>query len=111
MYTIGGDGPIAERRFDIRYYMVITDGKVYLHSNMVFSWALGVKYNPNDSNVDNQVVKQYTYTQGMIIPVFIEPLPNDAFGNAWNNSERKRRTPATSSDKCRPSNIQDGEMQ
>ena len=105
LYTIGGDGAIGGRRFDIRYYVVITDGKVYLHSNMVFSWALGVKYNPNDSNIDNQVVKQYTYTQGMIIPVFIEPLPKDAFGNAWNNSERKRRAPTTSSDEYRPSNI------
>jgi len=27
LYTVDGDGPISGRRFDIRYYLVITDGK------------------------------------------------------------------------------------
>ena len=36
LYTINGDGPIAGRKFDIRCYVLITNGSVYLHSNMMF---------------------------------------------------------------------------
>ena len=34
LYTIDGDGPIAGRRFDIRYFVRIAGGSAYLHSNM-----------------------------------------------------------------------------
>ena len=93
LYTIDGDGPIAGRRFDIRYYLVITDGSVYLHSSMVYRWTLGPKYDPKDTNVKNQVINVVAYAGGEIFRDFFLDAPlKDANGNAWPNNERKRRT-------------------
>ena len=97
LYTIDGDGPISGARFDIRYYLVITNGKVYLHSNMVFKWPIGLKYDPMNTNFDDQVVKDYYYKPGMIKPVYPETPLKDEYGNKWNNSERKRRRRSTAS--------------
>jgi len=98
LYTVDGDGPISGARFDVRYYVLIIDGKVYLHSTMVFSWPLGLKYNPNDTDVENQVIKSYFKTHDIIRTKSIEAPLKDEDGNKWNNSQRKRRrSSATSS--------------
>jgi len=95
LYTLDGDGPISGARFDIRYYVLITNGKVYLHSNMVFKWTLGVKYDPNDTDISNQLLHSYFGKPG-IRPVSIETPLEDKHGNKWNNSERKRRRSSVS---------------
>jgi len=95
LYTVDGDGPISGARFDIRYYLIISDGKVYLHSNMVFKWPLGLKYDPTNTNFDDQVVKDYYYKPGMIKPTYPETPLKDEYGNKWNNSQRKRRRSST----------------
>jgi len=91
LYTVDGDGPISGRRFDIRYYLVITDGKVYVHSNMLYKWSLG-RYDPTNTNVDTQVINIGTYS-GQDVPrlFFVETPVKDEYGNKWNNSQRKRR--------------------
>jgi len=101
LYTIDGDGPISGARFDIRYYMVITDGKVYLHSNMVFKWPVGLKYDPTNTNFDDQVVKDYFYKPGMIKPMYLETPLKDEHGNKWNDSARKRRRSSATSSSSR----------
>ena len=97
LYTIDGDGPISGARFDIRYYVLITNGKVYLHSNMSFKWSLG-HYDPTNTNVDTQVINIGIYS-GQDVPrlFFVETPFEDEFGNKWNNSKKKRRSSATGS--------------
>jgi len=95
LYIVDGDNPISGRRFDIRYYLVITDGKVYVHSNMLYKWSLG-RYDPTNTNVDTQVINIGTYS-GQDVPrlFFVETPVKDEYGNKWNNSERKRRRERT----------------
>ena len=105
-----GDGPISGRRFDIRYYLVITDGKVYVHSNMLYKWSLG-RYDPTNTNVDAQVINIGTYS-GQDVPrlFFVETPVKDEYGNKWSNSQRKRRRSSDKTgddDRYRPSNRHD----
>lgn len=91
LYTIDGDGPIAKRRFDIRFYLLIAHGKVWLHSNLTFKWVLGPEYDPNDTSIENQVGKSYTTKHDMVFRLFVEDPYPDENGNGWNNNEKKRR--------------------
>ena len=93
LYTIYGESPISGRRFDIRYYLLVAKGKVYLHSNFFMKWATeGKKYDPTDSNIINQVLNMKVYTSGStaLLP-FIDAPRDDVNGNKWNNNEKRRK--------------------
>ena len=95
--------PLQKRRFDIRFYVLIAQGKVYLHSYMLFRWSLGPEYDPKNRNVESQVINVVAYTPGVELIArlhFVDVPLKDSHGNAWNNSAKKRRripTPGTTS--------------
>jgi len=97
LYTIQGDGILSKRRFDIRYYVIIAHGKVYLHSFMLFRWSLGTTYDPKNTNVKTQVINVAAYGGGEMSRLFFLDTPhNDDLGNTWTNNKRKRRKPSSS---------------
>jgi hypothetical protein len=52
------DGILYKRRFDIRFFVLVTKGKVYLHSNMYAMFSSPDKpYDPNDLSLENHVPK------------------------------------------------------
>eukprot|EP00985_Skeletonema_marinoi_P021899 scaffold13688_cov157-Skeletonema_marinoi.AAC.3 len=53
-----GKGALHQRRFDIRFYMIIVGGKAYLHSNMYAMWAHTSRpFDPLDTDTENQLPK------------------------------------------------------
>jgi len=53
-----GKGALHQRRFDIRFYMIIVGGKAYLHSNMYAMWAHTSRpFDPLDTETENQLPK------------------------------------------------------
>ena len=95
--------PLQKRRFDIRYFVLIAQGKVYLHSYMFFRWSLGPEYDPKNTNVESQVINVVAYSAGADLMArlhFVDEPLKDTHGNVWNNSAKKRRripTPGSSS--------------
>lgn len=69
---------------------------------MMLKFPLDVKYNPEDTNLSNQLLKG----DGLLFDLTVDPPPKDDFGNKWNNSQRKRRSTSTGSQrKQRRANI------
>ena len=61
----GEGGLLHRRRFDIRFFVLVNRGKVYLHSNMYAMWAkVGKLYDRNDPSTENQVPKVSQYVPG-----------------------------------------------
>jgi len=87
LYTIDGEDHIAGRRFDIRYYLLIAKGKVYLHRHFSLRWSQTL-YDKNDTNVENQVINVAAYSEQPMHRLDFVDTPRDA----WNNSAKKRRT-------------------
>ena len=98
LYTIDGDGPIAGRRFDIRYFVLIAGGKAYLHSSMWCKWVYGPKYDPNDTDPKRQISNLAVYGGGDTARlIFPDVLANPDDGSEWNNNENRRRRTITGS--------------
>lgn len=101
LYTIDGNGPIADRRFDIRFFVLIANGKAYLHSNMWCKWVYGVTYDPHDTDVRHQVSNLAVYGGGDTARLIFPDVLPDAHGNPWKNHSEKRRSTNSSSNSKR----------
>ncbi|KAL3917725.1 MAG: hypothetical protein SGILL_004577 [Bacillariaceae sp.] len=56
------DGLLSGRRFDVRFFVLVTHGKVYLHSNMYSMFSTPSKaYDPKDLSAENHVPKVANY--------------------------------------------------
>uniref|UniRef100_A0A7S2MD84 Uncharacterized protein n=1 Tax=Helicotheca tamesis TaxID=374047 RepID=A0A7S2MD84_9STRA len=56
------DKPLLRRRFDIRYFFIVVQGNVYLHSNMYAMLSTPRKpYDPKDPSLENHVPKVSNY--------------------------------------------------
>jgi len=77
LWTLDGDGPISGRRFDIRFFVLVTKGSVYLHSFQLLRWAFGgqTKYDPNDTNEENQILNIAAFAGGDIARLFFSDKP------------------------------------
>ena len=61
-YTIDGDGPLAGRRFDLRFFVLVARGRVYLHTNGWAKWTTGgPRYDPLDTDLARQVPNVAAY--------------------------------------------------
>ena len=64
-YTIEGEGPLAGRRFDLRFFVLVARGRVYLHSNGWAKWTTGgPRYDPRNTDLERQVPNVAAYAGG-----------------------------------------------
>ena len=97
LYTLDGyDDEIAGRRFDIRFYLLIARGKVYLHRHFSVRWSLH-QYDPKETKADIQVINKQSYAKQPVPRLVFVDTPH---GHEWQNSAKKRRNSrdTTSSD-------------
>ena len=64
-YTIEGEGPLAGRRFDLRFFVLVARGRVYLHSNGWAKWTTGgPRYDPRNTDLERQIPNVAAYAGG-----------------------------------------------
>jgi len=90
LYTLHGHDEISGRRFDIRFFLLIARGKVYLHRHFSVRWSL-YQYDPKETNADIQVINKQSYAKQPVPRLVFVDTPKDINGNEWQNSAKKRR--------------------
>ena len=62
--TLKQSGPLYGRRFDIRFFVLVHGGRLYMHSFMYAMWAGDQPFDPNNPDLDNHVNKRLQYESG-----------------------------------------------
>jgi len=84
-----GSGPLASRRFDIRFFFIIHAGRAYIHSNMWTKWVLdGPTYDADDTDVTHQIPNLAVYGGGDTARLIFPDV-----GPEWNKGLRAATKP------------------